>query len=71
MPEDKGQITEIDIENRRWKHRRQMAYMSMFAMLVMTGAVLVWDKDIIEPAFYAFASIVGAYMGFSTWAGKR
>lgn len=68
---DEKEILEIELENRRWLHRRRMAYISMFVMIFLTGAVLFYDKDIIEPAFYAFASIVGAYMGFSTWATKR
>lgn len=62
---------EQDLEDRRWQHRRRMAYLSIYTMICMTVAILVWDKPIIEPAFYAFASLVGAYMGFSTWASKK
>lgn len=63
----------------RWKHRRRMAYIALFSMLVLTAyAVGPWiaierlDKlsDIIEWFYFAMASIVGAYMGFATWSAK-
>lgn len=62
---------EIDLENRRWKHRRQMAYISLIVMVILALGAAFWDRSVVEPAFYAFASIVGAYMGFSTWAGRK
>jgi len=63
----------------RWKHRRRMAYIALFSMLVLTAyAVSPWIEiarleklsDIIEWFYFAMASIVGAYMGFATWSAK-
>lgn len=63
----------------RWKHRRRMAYTALVSMLVLTAyAVSPWidierlDKlsDVIEWFYFAMASIVGAYMGFATWAAR-
>jgi len=63
----------------RWVHRRRMAYIALYSMLVVTAyAIGPWipenrlDKlsDIIEWFYFAMASIVGAYMGFATWAAR-
>lgn len=63
----------------RWKHRRRMAYMAMYSMLILTAyAMSPWIdierlehlSDIIEWFYFAMASIVGAYMGFATWSAK-
>lgn len=62
---------QIALEKRKWKNRRYMAWISMWCMLGMAGATVLFDKQFIEAAFYAFASVVGAYMGFTTWYEKK
>lgn len=63
----------------RWQHRRRMAYIALYSMLVVTAYALgPWIpenrldnlSDIIEWFYFAMASIVGAYMGFATWSAK-
>lgn len=63
----------------RWKHRRRMAYSALISVFVVTAYLLVWaDNDriealdsIIEWFYFTQASIVGAYMGFASWAATR
>lgn len=66
---------------RRWKNRRRMAWLSLFAMFAMTYFVFFTDlvdvermKVLKEPLtwfYFACISVVGAYMGFTTWASKK
>ena len=64
----------------RWKNRRRMAWTSMIAMLAVTFLLLFGPipdsrlKILAEPLtwfFFAMASVIGAYMGFTTWASKK
>jgi len=83
--EIKGEVTDDPYLNKtKWKNRRQMAWVSLFALIgqVIASLIVVVLTDIpIEkmkilgemmfgPAL-AFASVIGAYMGFTTWAGKK
>lgn len=63
----------------RWKHRRRMAYVALYSMLISTSYVfgpwvpverLEHLSDVISWFYFAMASIVGAYMGFATWSAK-
>jgi hypothetical protein len=62
----------------RWKHRRRMAYMALITAIIVLFLVLfVVDKeklallDDIITGYYLFAaSIIGAYVGFSTFDDK-
>lgn len=62
---------EFMLENRRWTNRRRMAWLSFWTMVVLTVSAVWFDRPVIEAAFYAFASIVGAYMGLATWYEKK
>lgn len=69
----------------RWKHRRRMAYISLFSILVVTYWCIfeveterLKELDEIVTWFYlTLGSIIGAYVGFATlddkWkeAGKK
>jgi hypothetical protein len=64
----------------RWKNRRRMAWTSLIAMIVVTMMLLFGPipdsrlKILAEPLtwfFFAMASVIGAYMGFTTWASKK
>lgn len=57
--------------NDRWKNRRRMAWLAMIAGLAYPLLVLFTESDqlgAIAAQFYLFAgSIVGCYIGFSTF----
>tara|TARA_Y100000310_G_C20271345_1_gene618176 strand:+ start:215 stop:448 length:234 start_codon:yes stop_codon:yes gene_type:complete len=63
----------------RWKNRRRMAWLAMISIIVVTGLaffVLPMERldklaDVITWFYLSMASIVGAYMGLSTWAAKK
>ena len=64
----------------RWKNRRLMAWTSLVGMLFITLCLLFAPvkvqrlKVVSEPItwyYFASASVIGAYMGFTTWASKK
>lgn len=64
----------------KFKNRRRMAWSAMISMIFFTGILLTnfvtIDRlkaidSVIEMFYIAMASVVGAYMGFTTWASKR
>ncbi len=64
----------------RWKNRRRMAWTSLIGMLFITLCLFFAPIDnerlkiISEPItwyYFASASVIGAYMGFTTWASKK
>ncbi len=68
------------VDYARWKNRRKMAWLAMASMVCFTGILLtpfITDERInslagVFDAFYfAMASVVGAYMGFTTWASRK
>jgi len=72
-------ITNIDLEKRKWKNRRKMAWISLFCMIFLTLILLFAPipdnrlKIITEPiiwSYFAFTSVIGAYMGFTAYAMK-
>jgi len=77
-----GKITpmEIDLTKTRFKNRRRMAWLAMWSMVALT-TILLSDfvsierikavDNVFEMFYIAMASVVGAYMGFTTWATKK
>lgn len=77
-----GKITpmEIDLTKTRFKNRRRMAWLAMWSMVALT-TILLSDfvsierikavDNVFEMFYIAMASVVGAYMGFTTWANKK
>ena len=72
--------TESIIATDRFKNRRRMAWLSMVSMVAFTAILIspfvgVEKIKALEGVFGAFyfamASVVGAYMGFTTWANKN
>lgn len=65
----------------RWKNRRRMAWVSLISMIVVTFFILFTNAVSIEKLkvlgevitwyYFASASVVGAYMGFTTWASRK
>jgi len=71
---------EIDITKNRFKNRRRMAWLAVWSMVIFTAIMMSNLVDIerikaidnvMEMFYIAMASIVGAYMGFTTWATKK
>ena len=64
----------------RWTNRRRMAWTALLSMIGITLALLFAPiaetriRILAEPItwfYFAMASVIGAYMGFTTWASKR
>ncbi len=71
---------DVEMEKRRWKNRRRMAWISLVAINIVTLILLFVPipvdrlKVIAEPliwSYFAFTSVIGAYMGFTAYASKR
>jgi len=70
-----------DLANLRWKNRRRMAWTSLLSIVFVTVMILFTDMvdierlkvltDVITWFYFSCASIIGAYMGFTTWASKK
>ena len=66
----------MELERSKWRGRRQMAWFALISMIIGTllcmFAVPVERLKIIEELlswyYLAASSVVGAYMGFTTWA---
>ena len=64
----------LSLENERWKNRRQMAWISMWAILIVTAAMMfivpetrLGGLDEVVVWFYvSMASIIGVYIGSAT-----
>lgn len=62
----------------RWKHRRRMAYIALFSILIVTYLCLfkinsdkIKSLEVIVTWFYVtMGSIIGAYVGFATLDDK-
>lgn len=71
---------EMNTAQTKFQNRRRMAWLSMISMVIFTAILLspfisnekIEALDEVFSMFYlAMASIVGAYMGFTTWANKK
>lgn len=68
-----------DLEARKWKHRRRMAYSALVGLGVVLVKVMVDPTglttvmDIVKALLYTLGAIVMAYMGLSTFEhwGKK
>lgn len=66
----------IELDKERWKNRRKMAWLSMFAMIAATyGLFFVVSEsrlqhleEVIAWFYMAMASVIGTYLGTTTWA---
>lgn len=81
MPEDNIEVQPIDTElreklnARRWKNRRRMAWLSLLSIIAITIMSFYYVDierlkvlDSVITWFYTvMGSVVGAYVGFSTW----
>lgn len=77
---DDAALTDPTLNKQRWKNRRRMAWWSLVSMTLITMLVLFTDlcpesklaviSEMITWYYFCSASIIGAYMGFTTWASK-
>lgn len=64
----------------RWKNRRRMAWVALISMISITALILFTDlvelerlkilTEVITWFYFSCASVIGAYMGFTTWASR-
>jgi len=64
----------------RWVNRRRMAWVSLISMIVITFFILFTNaisieklkvlSEVITWFYFSCASVIGAYMGFTTWASR-
>jgi len=71
---------ENEIERAKWKGRRKMGWASLISMIAMTFMLVLGPFDVAriealaDPLmwFYlAMTSVIGAYMGVTTWASIK
>ena len=68
----------IRFDRERWKNRRKLAYISLYAILFVMGVSLFVVPepklnalaDIISTFFFVMASIIGTYIGAATLDDK-
>jgi len=77
MPND--QETNKQKDDNTWKNRRRMAWLSLVSVIVVTLLTLtplVTEtrlsslQPILSTFFFAMASVIGVYVGFSTMSDK-
>lgn len=66
---------------KRWQNRRRMAWLSLISMIGITVMILFTNmvsieklkvlSEVITWFYFCSASVIGAYMGFTTWASKK
>lgn len=63
----------------RWKNRRRMAWVSMFNIVAFTILLLFYPfsiekldliKSVSDWFYIVNVSVIGAYMGFTSWVSK-
>ncbi|MHA1700684.1 MAG: hypothetical protein ACTSWK_00280 [Promethearchaeota archaeon] len=71
---------DIELEKRKWKNRRKMAWISLVAMIIVTLILLFAPipesrlKILSEPIiwfYFSMTSVIGIYMGATTWASIK
>lgn len=76
-----GKVTdkELNMVETRFKNRRKMAWFALFAMIGFTALLLTPAisnekitalNNVLSSFYFAMASVIGAYMGFTTWASR-
>lgn len=76
-----GKVTKVEqsIYEQRAKNRRSMAWVALIAMIVSGFALMFFVTEtrlkeldgLLELYWIALGSIVGAYVGISTWLSRK
>jgi len=79
--EGENKLSDIEAERARWKNRRRMAWISLISMILVTCLILFTDlveesrlqilTEVITWFYFSCASIIGMYMGATTWASVK
>jgi formate hydrogenlyase subunit 4 len=79
LSQENNNNNDNNINITRWKNRRRMAWLCLISMIIVTFILLFSSmsiekikaiSNIIEWFYLTMASIIGAYMGFTTWSSK-
>ena len=71
---------EHEMERNKWRGRRKMGWVALISILAVTALLLFATiseerlKILSEPItwfYFSMASVIGAYMGFTTWASRK
>ncbi|HUU88350.1 MAG TPA: hypothetical protein VMX17_11430 [Candidatus Glassbacteria bacterium] len=72
---------DIQLMHKRWKNRRRMAWLSLISMILLTFLILFTNivsverlsvlGNVITWFYFSCASIIGMYMGATTWAAVK
>ena len=70
-----------EMQKKRWKNRRRMAWISLVSMIIVTVSILFTDiveierlkvlTEVITWFYFSCASIIGMYMGATTYASIK
>lgn len=70
-----------ELMKNRWKNRRRMAWLSLVSMILVTILILFTDvvkierlnvlTEVITWFYFSCASVIGMYMGATTWASVK
>ena len=70
-----------NVLKKRWKNRRRMAWLSLISMILVTMLILFTEvvkierlnvlTEVITWFYFSCASIIGMYMGATTWASIK
>ena len=69
-----------NLERIKWRNRRKMAWVALISMILLMLVLLFGPisierittlKDPIIWFFFSMTSVIGAYMGFTTWASRK
>lgn len=73
--------TDPTIDKIRWQNRRRMAWTSLSSIIVFTGLIFFTDlvpveklkvlTEVITWYYFSCATVIGAYMGFTTYASVK
>ncbi len=78
MDDQTKAVQEHELLLRKWKHRRRLAYISLFAAMTTVVLIVILAisgstgelnefNSVLIVSISGFISLVGAYMGLSTW----
>lgn len=72
---------DLDLNKKRWQNRRRMAWLSLISMTIITFLILFTNMvsverlgvlgEVITWYYFCSASIIGMYMGATTWASIK
>jgi len=79
--QDSGKTYDPALDKKRWQNRRRMAWVSLISIVSVTGLILFTNlvpesrlqilSEVITWFYFSLASVIGAYMGFTTWASRK